>query len=151
MVCLSQKRCAWNIGKDILCLCEISQVFIIASWLKSLNFEPEETIQQARHLPSKQVTQVFSPVTHMIPRVRSKLSATPGEDQFKCLKLFFFFSFTAQWHQQPQSTKPKKVRPSASRYAALSDQGLDIKAAFQPDANASHLTLNSGLVESEDL
>ncbi|XP_055970236.1 palladin isoform X2 [Sorex fumeus] len=56
-----------------------------------------------------------------------------------------------QWHQQPQSTKPKKVRPSASRYAALSDQGLDIKAAFQPEANASHLTLNSGLVESEDL
>ncbi|XP_006864598.1 PREDICTED: palladin [Chrysochloris asiatica] len=56
-----------------------------------------------------------------------------------------------QWHQQPQSTKPKKVRPSASRYAALSDQGLDIKAAFQPDANPSQLTLNSGLVESEDL
>ncbi|XP_028375738.1 palladin isoform X1 [Phyllostomus discolor] len=56
-----------------------------------------------------------------------------------------------QWHQQPQSTKPKKVRPSASRYAALSDQGLDIKAAFQPEANPSHLTLNSGLVESEDL
>ncbi|XP_036097463.1 palladin [Molossus molossus] len=56
-----------------------------------------------------------------------------------------------QWHQQPQSTKPKKVRPSASRYAALSDQGLDIKAAFQPEANPSHLTLNAGLVESEDL
>ncbi|XP_054432045.1 palladin isoform X2 [Pteronotus mesoamericanus] len=58
-----------------------------------------------------------------------------------------------QWHQQPQSTKPKKVRPSASRYAALSDQGLDIKAAFQPEANPSHLTLNTGLglVESEDL
>ncbi|XP_044537494.1 palladin [Gracilinanus agilis] len=56
-----------------------------------------------------------------------------------------------QWHQQPQSTKPKKVRPSASRYAALSDQGLDIKAAFQPEANPSHLTLNSGLVESDDL
>ncbi|XP_045058702.2 palladin isoform X2 [Desmodus rotundus] len=56
-----------------------------------------------------------------------------------------------QWHQQPQSTKPKKVRPSASRYAALSDQGLDIKAAFQPEASPSHLTLNSGLVESEDL
>ncbi|XP_036280929.1 palladin isoform X3 [Pipistrellus kuhlii] len=56
-----------------------------------------------------------------------------------------------QWHQQPQSTKPKKVRPSASRYAALSDQGLDIKAAFQPDASPSHLTLNAGLVESEDL
>ncbi|XP_075420357.1 palladin isoform X3 [Tenrec ecaudatus] len=56
-----------------------------------------------------------------------------------------------QWHQQPQSTKPKKVRPSTSRYAALSDQGLDIKAAFQPEASPSHLTLNSGLVESEDL
>lgn len=64
---------------------------------------------------------------------------------------FFFFFFVAQWHQQPQSTKPKKVRPSASRYAALSDQGLDIKAAFQPEANPSHLTLNAGLVESEDL
>nr|XP_045005108.1 palladin [Jaculus jaculus] len=56
-----------------------------------------------------------------------------------------------QWHHQPQTTKPKKVRPSASRYAALSDQGLDIKAAFQPEANPSHLTLSSGLVESEDL
>ncbi|XP_045654638.1 palladin isoform X4 [Ursus americanus] len=56
-----------------------------------------------------------------------------------------------QWHQQPQSTKPKKVRPSASRYAALSDQGLDIKAAFQPEASPSHLTVNTGLVESEDL
>eukprot|EP00071_Canis_lupus_P013274 XP_005635683.1 palladin isoform X2 [Canis lupus familiaris] len=57
-----------------------------------------------------------------------------------------------QWHQQPQSTKPKKVRPSASRYAALSDQGLDIKAAFQPEASPSHLTLSTpGLVESEDL
>ncbi|XP_069349623.1 palladin isoform X2 [Eulemur rufifrons] len=56
-----------------------------------------------------------------------------------------------QWHQQPQSTKPKKVRPSASRYAALSDQGLDIKAAFQPEASPSHLPLNTTLVESEDL
>ncbi|XP_008990720.1 palladin isoform X22 [Callithrix jacchus] len=56
-----------------------------------------------------------------------------------------------QWHQQSQSTKPKKVRPSASRYAALSDQGLDIKAAFQPEANPSPLTLNTALVESEDL
>ncbi|XP_012512571.1 PREDICTED: palladin [Propithecus coquereli] len=56
-----------------------------------------------------------------------------------------------QWHQQPQSTKPKRVRPSASRYAALSDQGLDIKAAFQPEASPSHLTLNTALVESEDL
>uniref|UniRef100_A0A6J0UMC5 Palladin isoform X1 n=4 Tax=Pogona vitticeps TaxID=103695 RepID=A0A6J0UMC5_9SAUR len=56
-----------------------------------------------------------------------------------------------QWQQQPQTTKPKKVRPSASRYAALSDQGLDIKAAFQPEANPAHLTLQSGLVESDDL
>ncbi|XP_053441978.1 palladin isoform X6 [Nycticebus coucang] len=56
-----------------------------------------------------------------------------------------------QWHQQPQSTKPKKVRPSASRYAALSDQGLDIKAAFQPEASPSHLALSTALVESEDL
>nr|CCO13786.1 alternative protein PALLD [Homo sapiens] len=59
--------------------------------------------------------------------------------------------YPTQWHQQSQSTKPKKVRPSASRYAALSDQGLDIKAAFQPEANPSHLTLNTALVESEDL
>ncbi|KAM6440060.1 palladin isoform 10-T11 [Liasis olivaceus] len=57
----------------------------------------------------------------------------------------------AQWQQQSQTTKPKKVRPSASRYAALSDQGLDIKAAFQPEANPGHLALQSGLVESEDL
>nr|XP_012626069.1 palladin isoform X2 [Microcebus murinus] len=56
-----------------------------------------------------------------------------------------------QWQQQPQSTKPKKVRPSASRYAALSDQGLDIRAAFQPEASPSPLTLNAALVESEDL
>ncbi|XP_004640302.1 palladin isoform X3 [Octodon degus] len=56
-----------------------------------------------------------------------------------------------QWQPQPQTTKPKKVRPSASRYAALSDQGLDIRAAFQPEASPSHLTLNTGLVESEDL
>ncbi|XP_074849149.1 palladin isoform X2 [Carettochelys insculpta] len=57
----------------------------------------------------------------------------------------------AQWQQPPQTTKPKKVRPSASRYAALSDQGLDIKAAFQPEANPVHLTMQSGLVESDDL
>ncbi|XP_069100149.1 palladin isoform X3 [Pleurodeles waltl] len=54
-----------------------------------------------------------------------------------------------QWQHQPHITKPKKVRPSTSRYAALSDQGLDIKAAFQPDANPVHL--QSGLVESDDL
>ncbi|XP_070804220.1 palladin isoform X4 [Pituophis catenifer annectens] len=56
-----------------------------------------------------------------------------------------------QWQQQSQTTKPKKVRPSSSRYAALSDQGLDIKAAFQPEANPGHLTLQSVLVESDDL
>ncbi|XP_027532559.1 palladin isoform X5 [Neopelma chrysocephalum] len=56
-----------------------------------------------------------------------------------------------QWQQPPQTTKPKKVRPSASRYAALCDQGLDIKAAFQPEANPVHLTMQPGLVESDDL
>ncbi|XP_015716392.1 palladin isoform X4 [Coturnix japonica] len=56
-----------------------------------------------------------------------------------------------QWQQPPQTTKPKKVRPSTSRYAALCDQGLDIKAAFQPEANPVHLTMPSGLVESDDL
>ncbi|XP_061056789.1 palladin [Eubalaena glacialis] len=56
-----------------------------------------------------------------------------------------------QWQQPPPSTKPKRVRPSASRYAALSDQGLDIRAAFQPEASPSHLMLSPGLVESEDL
>uniref|UniRef100_A0A8C0F630 Palladin n=1 Tax=Bubo bubo TaxID=30461 RepID=A0A8C0F630_BUBBB len=56
-----------------------------------------------------------------------------------------------QWQQPPQTTKPKKVRPSASRYAALCDQGLDIKAAFQPEANPVHLAMQSGLVESDDL
>ncbi|XP_072808790.1 palladin isoform X2 [Vicugna pacos] len=56
-----------------------------------------------------------------------------------------------QWQQPAQSTKPKRVRPSASRYAALSDQGLDIRAAFQPEASPSHLALSPGLVESEDL
>nr|XP_030127250.3 palladin isoform X6 [Taeniopygia guttata] len=56
-----------------------------------------------------------------------------------------------QWQQPPQQTKPKKVRPSASRYAALCDQGLDIKAAFQPEANPVHLTMQPGLVESDDL
>ncbi|OXB54573.1 hypothetical protein ASZ78_004940 [Callipepla squamata] len=56
-----------------------------------------------------------------------------------------------QWQQPPQTTKPKKVRPSTSRYAALCDQGLDIKAAFQPEANPVHLTMQPGLVESDDL
>uniref|UniRef100_A0A4W2EV70 Palladin n=1 Tax=Bos indicus x Bos taurus TaxID=30522 RepID=A0A4W2EV70_BOBOX len=56
-----------------------------------------------------------------------------------------------QWQQPPPSAKPKRVRPSASRYAALSDQGLDIRAAFQPEAGPSALALSPGLVESEDL
>ncbi|XP_043342476.1 palladin isoform X5 [Cervus elaphus] len=56
-----------------------------------------------------------------------------------------------QWQQPPPSAKPKRVRPSASRYAALSDQGLDIRAAFQPEAGPSPLALSPGLVESEDL
>uniref|UniRef100_A0A4W3JE53 Palladin, cytoskeletal associated protein n=1 Tax=Callorhinchus milii TaxID=7868 RepID=A0A4W3JE53_CALMI len=55
-----------------------------------------------------------------------------------------------QWHQTPIS-KPKKVRPSTSRYAALTDQGLDIKSAFLPEANPVHLTSQHDLVESDDL
>ncbi|GCB74793.1 hypothetical protein scyTo_0003885, partial [Scyliorhinus torazame] len=58
--------------------------------------------------------------------------------------------YTPQWHQNP-SSKPKKVRPSTSRYAALTDQGLDIKAAFLPEANSIHLGPQSNLVESDDL
>ncbi|KAG5849721.1 hypothetical protein ANANG_G00074730 [Anguilla anguilla] len=38
----------------------------------------------------------------------------------------------AQW-QQSHTPKPRKVRPSASRYAALTERGLDVKAAFFPD------------------
>uniref|UniRef100_A0A671LKQ2 Palladin n=1 Tax=Sinocyclocheilus anshuiensis TaxID=1608454 RepID=A0A671LKQ2_9TELE len=53
----------------------------------------------------------------------------------------------AQW-QQTHTPKPKKVRPSASRYAALTERGLDVKAAFFPDSNP----LPPGtLVESDDL
>ncbi|KAM9848756.1 LOW QUALITY PROTEIN: palladin [Aulostomus maculatus] len=51
-----------------------------------------------------------------------------------------------QW-QQPHLPKPKKVRPSASRYAALTERGLDVKAAFFPDSSP----LPGGLVESDDL
>ncbi|XP_071976174.1 palladin isoform X2 [Engystomops pustulosus] len=53
-----------------------------------------------------------------------------------------------QW-QQSNTPKTRKVRPSASRYAALCDQGLDIKAAFMPEANPVHL--QPALVESDDL
>ncbi|XP_028258671.1 palladin isoform X3 [Parambassis ranga] len=52
-----------------------------------------------------------------------------------------------QW-QQPNLPKPKKVRPSTSRYAALTERGLDVKAAFFPDSSP----LQPGeLVESDDL
>ncbi|KAM9328950.1 palladin isoform 2-T2 [Gastrophryne carolinensis] len=54
----------------------------------------------------------------------------------------------AQW-QQTHAPKTRKVRPSASRYAALCDQGLDIKAAFMPEANPVHL--QPALIESDDL
>uniref|UniRef100_A0A3Q2E705 Palladin n=1 Tax=Cyprinodon variegatus TaxID=28743 RepID=A0A3Q2E705_CYPVA len=52
-----------------------------------------------------------------------------------------------QW-QQPNLPKPKKVRPSASRYAALTERGLDVKAAFFPDSSPLPA---GGLVESDDL
>ncbi|KAM4809805.1 palladin [Rhinophrynus dorsalis] len=54
-----------------------------------------------------------------------------------------------QWQQQSHTPKTRKVRPSASRYAALSGQGLDIKAAFSPEANPVHL--QPALIESDDL
>lgn len=54
---------------------------------------------------------------------------------------------SAQW-QQPNLPKPKKVRPSASRYAALTERGLDVKAAFFPDSSPLP---PGGLVESDDL
>ncbi|KAM8874461.1 palladin isoform 4-T5 [Spinachia spinachia] len=53
----------------------------------------------------------------------------------------------AQW-QQPNLPKPKKVRPSTSRYAALTERGLDVKAAFFPDCSPLP---PGGLVESDDL
>uniref|UniRef100_A0A672QLB8 Palladin, cytoskeletal associated protein n=1 Tax=Sinocyclocheilus grahami TaxID=75366 RepID=A0A672QLB8_SINGR len=53
----------------------------------------------------------------------------------------------AQW-QQTHTPKLKKVRPSASRYAALTERGLDVKAAFFPDSNPP---LPGTLVESDDL
>uniref|UniRef100_A0A8C1WDT7 Palladin n=1 Tax=Cyprinus carpio TaxID=7962 RepID=A0A8C1WDT7_CYPCA len=53
----------------------------------------------------------------------------------------------AQW-QQTHTPKLKKVRPSSSRYAALTERGLDVKAAFFPDSSP----LPPGtLVESDDL
>ncbi|XP_017278936.1 palladin isoform X2 [Kryptolebias marmoratus] len=53
----------------------------------------------------------------------------------------------AQW-QQPNLPKAKKVRPSTSRYAALTERGLDVKAAFFPDSSPLQ---SSALVESDDL
>lgn len=40
------------------------------------------------------------------------------------------------------------MRPSASRYAALTEKGLDVKAAFFPDSSPLQ---PGGLVESDDL
>ena len=57
------------------------------------------------------------------------------------------FLSSAQW-QQPNTPKPKKVRPSTSRYAALTERGLDVKAAFFPDSSPLQ---PGGLVESDDL
>ena len=54
---------------------------------------------------------------------------------------------SAPW-QQPNQPKPRKVRPSTSRYAALTERGLDVKAAFFPDATQLP---PGGLVESDDL
>ncbi|KAM3619128.1 uncharacterized protein V6R79_003405 [Siganus canaliculatus] len=52
-----------------------------------------------------------------------------------------------QW-QTPNLPKPKKVRPSTSRYAALTERGLDVKAAFFPESSPLQ---PGGLVESDDL
>ncbi|XP_062858136.1 palladin isoform X1 [Trichomycterus rosablanca] len=53
----------------------------------------------------------------------------------------------AHYHQT-HIQKPKKMRPSTSRYAALTERGLDVKAAFFPDSSP----LPPGaLVESDDL
>uniref|UniRef100_A0A3Q3QSY9 Palladin n=1 Tax=Monopterus albus TaxID=43700 RepID=A0A3Q3QSY9_MONAL len=52
-----------------------------------------------------------------------------------------------QW-QQPSLPRPKKVRPYTSRYAALTERGLDVKAAFFPDSSPLQ---PGGLVESDDL
>ncbi|KAL4640928.1 myopalladin isoform X2 [Arapaima gigas] len=59
----------------------------------------------------------------------------------------------AQWHQQiPQPMK--KVRPSGSRYAALTIQGLDIMSAFPSTDNSPILFASSPVeaaLESEEL
>lgn len=72
---------------------------------------------------------------------------------FVCFTSFFLTILSlcapssAQW-QQPNLPKPKKVRPSTSRYAALTERGLDVKAAFFPDSSPLP---PGGLVESDDL
>ncbi|XP_077463340.1 palladin isoform X2 [Stigmatopora argus] len=53
----------------------------------------------------------------------------------------------AAW-QQPSAWKPKTLRPSSSRYAALTERGLDVKAAFFPDCGP---LAPGSLVESDDL
>uniref|UniRef100_H3BDD1 Myopalladin n=1 Tax=Latimeria chalumnae TaxID=7897 RepID=H3BDD1_LATCH len=57
----------------------------------------------------------------------------------------------AQWHQQiPQPLK--KVRPTSSRYAALTGQGLDIMSAFPSVDNPMvHSPPPQDVVESEEL
>ena len=61
--------------------------------------------------------------------------------------LSVLFVSSAPW-QQPNQPKPRKVRPSTSRYAALTERGLDVKAAFFPDAGQ---LAPGALVESDDL
>uniref|UniRef100_A0A4W3GDM9 Myopalladin n=1 Tax=Callorhinchus milii TaxID=7868 RepID=A0A4W3GDM9_CALMI len=55
----------------------------------------------------------------------------------------------AQWHQQIQQPI-KKVRPSGSRYAALTDQGLDVKSAF-PTVDSAQFSSKHRLMESDEL
>uniref|UniRef100_UPI00398E7B96 myopalladin-like isoform X3 n=1 Tax=Pristiophorus japonicus TaxID=55135 RepID=UPI00398E7B96 len=55
----------------------------------------------------------------------------------------------AQWHLQV--TQPiKKVRPSSSRYAALTGQGLDFKSAF-PSVDSSQCPTKHNVMESDEL
>nr|XP_032805626.1 palladin-like isoform X2 [Petromyzon marinus] len=53
----------------------------------------------------------------------------------------------AEWHHEIPKTR--RVRPSSSRYAALTDQGLDVRSAFLPDP--SHAGAQGNLVESDEL
>ncbi|XP_072414067.1 myopalladin isoform X2 [Chiloscyllium punctatum] len=55
----------------------------------------------------------------------------------------------AQWHQH--ITQPiRKVRPSGNRYAALADQGLDLKSAF-PSVDTSLFPTKQDVMESDEL